>query len=69
MPRTVAWIQHTAQTHSHLSSTRFVIPNYPALCKGRIKKVTGDAEEVILESVEGRLSTGKVASIAAYNGF
>jgi hypothetical protein len=39
------------------------------LCKGRIKKVTGDAEEVILESVEGRLSTGKVASIAAYNGF
>src|SRR4029077_14937515 len=28
------------QTHSHLSSTRFVIPNGSGLCKGGIKKVT-----------------------------
>jgi hypothetical protein len=41
MPKATARIQRAAQTHSHLSSTRSVIPNGSGLCKGGIKKVTG----------------------------
>jgi hypothetical protein len=41
MPKATARIQRAAQTHSHLSSTRFVIPNGSGLRKGGIKKVTG----------------------------
>jgi hypothetical protein len=40
MPKATARIQRAAQTHSHLSSTRSVIPNGSGLCKGGIKKVT-----------------------------
>ena len=41
MPEATARIQRAAQTHSHLSSTRSVIPNGSGLRKGGIKKVTG----------------------------
>jgi hypothetical protein len=40
MSQATARIQRAAQTHSHLSSTRSVIPNGSGLCKGGIKKVT-----------------------------
>ncbi len=38
MPKTAATIQRAVQTHSHLSSTRSVIPNRGTLRKGILKK-------------------------------
>jgi len=56
MPKATARMQRAAQTHSHLSSTRSVIPNRTALRKGRIKKVTA-LRKGLFERAERRASS------------
>ena len=57
MSKATARIQRAAQTHSHLSSTRFVIPNGSGLRKGGIEKVTGAGVQRDFDLVERQASS------------